>query len=159
MFFNLPVSLRVIRNLLSKCAENQAIRFWELVGSFFCALVVISSLQACAESSQGAENLLDTEFKVEALEDGLLVEQEMDKSELASLYLETENAEEYLESGGSGFSEADARIIEVIGTACGSAGGRGGCEVDNVGGYMCAYTCNNPPSRQEPDITEESAEK
>ena len=98
MFFTPPplLSLRVIRNLLSKCAENQAIRFWELVGSFFCALVVIGSPQAFAKSSQSVENLLDAEFKVEALENWLLVEQEIDESELASLYLETENAEEYL---------------------------------------------------------------
>ena len=82
--------------MLSKCAENQAIRFWELVGSFFCALVVIGSPQAFAKSSQSVENLLDAEFKVEALENWLLVEQEIDESELASLYLETENAEEYL---------------------------------------------------------------
>ena len=165
------LSLRVIRNLLSKCAENQAIRFWELVGSFFCALVVIGSPQAFAKSSQSVENLLDAEFKVEALENWLLVEQEIDKSELASLYLEKENAEEYLgmltdlvteymenaelshyeidadsydflivelflaheESDGSGLSEADARIIEVIGTACGSAGGRAGCGEAEVG--------------------------
>ena len=222
MFFTPPpppplLSLRVIRNLLSKCAENQAIRFWELVGSFFCALVVIGSPQAFAKSSQSVENLLDAEFKVEALENWLLVEQEIDKSELASLYLETENAEEYLgmltdlvteymenaelshyeidadsydflivelllahaQSGVSGVSEAEARvieaearIIEVIGTACGSAGGRAGCGGGNagvgyglvggnVGGQMCAVSCNKPPvpAPQKPAAPEPSPPK